>query len=229
MDKRAVFFKTIPFAVFVLVGVTLLFLFLNSDASKEEKVALVVNGREVTEDEFDIYIEAVARDRVREGREDIFREEVREGAIERATRNVVARELLEEEGITVSKEETYNYLRHRAFAEPGVETIEEFLDREARKGYPEKENMLVAEIYVGFSKLAQKYYENTEVTDETIKNVYDSFREKLLEEGVEDADIPEFEEMKERAEEVYTRKKVSKKILDELEKRLEEAEVDILK
>ncbi len=156
--------------------------------AKEDVIALVVNGTEITERELEDYI-AEIKD------ENLTEEETRELAIERAIREVILFSYFEKQGVTASEEEIEKELFSVIEETEGVETEEEYFDLVVMKGYSERKIRVELAASASMKKLTLLIAENIEVTEEEALSFYKEEEARLEAEGVEEQLLP-FEEIK---------------------------------
>lgn len=230
MNRESSLFRKLLIFFLVLLGVFLVGYFLFSDQStlEEEGIILTVNGKGVSTKDFERYKQEVARDKVKEEESNISRKEINIGAIERATEITVQREYLSDNNIAVSDDEIKEQLRTLAIKEPGMETTEEFLDYQARRGYLRDEIERNIEFEIGNKKLLEKYTKEMEVPQEEIEERYDNYARRLSQVLIMDTEPPSLEGVEEGIRKNIAKELAIKKIEEEIEKRKKEAEVIIL-
>ncbi len=179
-----------------------------SEEPTEENIAVIVNGVEVTEEELEKYMGDA---RVYKAGEGLSGKEIRETAIEMAIKTIIEDQYFEEKGITASEEEIEEELNSLVSDYPDVQS--NFTRRHI-------ERMLIYRIMV--RKLAKTMAESIEITEEEALQYYKEWRKEIGE------DLPPFEEMKDIIEKHLAENQAGVMIYDELEKRREEADVQIM-
>ncbi len=225
MKKYLSFFGLLFVAALIAAAFLIfVFFFLGEEREVEEDVALIINGREFSGEDLDLYRRMVAREDLREGDGDMSQEEIEEEAINRIVRRVVLEEYLEDSGITVTDEGVKKQMRYLAGETPGVETVEEFIDYQIKRGYFYEEIEKEVRVARGIKKLIEMHEEQIEITEEEIEGMYQSYLDFLE----EDESPRELEDMKEEIKEILKEQKITAEMINNLEERREAVEVIIL-
>jgi len=189
----------------------------DTDAVKDSTV-VIVNEKEITEEEIEAYAREVVRDRADEN---LSEEEIREDAIERAIRWAAIKNYLEKKGVTASEKEVLAELSLRMLEEEGVETDEEYFDLMAKKGYSREEVERNIKMDIKIGKAFNLILQDIEVTEEEAYQYY----KQLEEEG---ADLVPFEEIKETAQEDVAHIMATDQLIRDFDKAREGVQVEIM-
>ncbi len=185
-----------------------------------EKVlmAVIIDGKVITEEEVEMYMKMIIRDRAEE---DLSDEEVREKAIEKATEAVFFNEYLDEKRITISEEEVEEELLLRVKNHSEVETKEEYFEIMATQGVSREEIERDINQTIKTDKLFDLLKKDVEISEEDVLQEYEHHRETS---GV----ILSFEVAKDMIKRRLTRTTIEEMIADELAGRKKNAEIKIL-
>ncbi len=192
------------------------------EEEKEEKenVAVIVNGIEITEEDLEKYIEDTV---VYRAGEDLADEEIREEAIEEAIWTILEDQYFEEKGITVSEREISEELDFIISNHPDAETEEEFFEIMLTEGFTRREIERTLMYRIRAEKLGEIMAKDIEITEEQLFEYY-----KELEKKFEGKPLKPFEEIKDILRENLAKSLAEETIYDEIEKRREEAEIEIM-
>jgi len=213
----------ISVSIFCLI--TFLFGCSNSDdilveeeIGKETSVVVIVDGKNITEEEIGTHMEEVTRDRAEEN---LSIEEIREAAIERAIRRVTLNSHFEEIGISVSEKEIEKAISSRIIAEDGVETEEEYFDLMARHGISRTKVKRDIGMDIKIDKFYLLIVQNVEVSEEEAFDFYKELEEK-------GETLRPFEEIKEEIKDHLQEFIVTEEMIRILDDLRQQAEIEIL-
>jgi peptidyl-prolyl cis-trans isomerase SurA len=182
--------------------------------NEESEVALTVNGSEISKEEFLSYTKNIIDYQMEVY--GLSEEEVMDSAVKLATQKVVLSAYIEEKGIEATDEEVqekYNEYK-QYYPTPSGETLPSFEEA--------KEDI---EYEVKIDKLIAMYTAEAEATDEEVNSFYEI--QKIQMEQMGEGEMPSFEESEEDIREYLLEEKAISTIQEDLEKLIEEAEVDM--
>jgi hypothetical protein len=182
---------------------------------KENEVALTVNGSEISKEEFLGYTEGII-----EYQMEVYgmsEEEVMDSAVKLATQKIVLSDFIDTKGIQITEEEVQekydDYKQY--YPTPSGEELPPFDEARADIEYEVK-----------VDKLIEMYLSEAEITDEEVVSFYEVQEQQMEEMGT--GEMPSFEESEEDIKDYLLEQKATSLIQEELEKLIEEAEVDVL-
>lgn len=184
---------------------------------KEEDIAMRVNDSVVTKEEFMQNADLVIAQYQSSGME-VDREEVKNNVVDWMVEEIILFDYLEERDIEINEEEMKNLYDEQKKQMEGMMSMEDYPSFEE-----EKEEI---EIIVKIQKLLEIYGEDVDVSEEEVQSAYDNQVAQMEQMEMGD-NIPSFEEAKSDIERQLIQEKAGGLITETLEKRKEEAKIEI--